>query len=414
MKSVNRNRIPRWINAMIDRTADSPTNLIGRIAARRYGVPAVGTVGTTTFDPRDRRVLIAPVNYSGQGRAWARALESASDTTSARNMAVDVPGGFDYPADLIVPVATYHNDVDWQWRQLQAALGATHVLIEAEEPPFGRLYGRSVARQASKLIDGGVDVAFLAHGTDIRLPSRHVRDNPWSHYADPLVYTARHETLARRNAELLRASGRPLFVSTPDLLVDLPEAQWCPVSIDCAAWDLQRDERPTGTPLRVAHAPSVSVVKGTQLILPALERLRAEGVIDLDLIQGVPSQEMPERFAAADVVIDQMRIGSYGAAACEALAAGCVVVGHLSAGVRSTVRALVGRDVPIMEATPDTLSTVLRELAGCDDLSTLRDRGREFVRSVHDGQRAAAALQKSWIDRGMATEREDISGAPEN
>ena len=181
---VNRNRLPRWVNGAIDAIADSPTSLVGRIAARRLGTPLpTGTVAASRFDERPRRVLITPVNYSGQAHEWARSLEASAPDISARSAAVDVPGGFSFSADLVIPVATYHNDPDWQNRQFEAAAAATHVLIEAEEPPFGRLLGRSVEAQAHALLDRSVDVAFLAHGTDVRLPSRHRLLNPPPHSA---------------------------------------------------------------------------------------------------------------------------------------------------------------------------------------------------------------------------------------
>ncbi|HEX5730558.1 hypothetical protein [Microbacterium sp.] len=395
---VNRNAIPRWGNALIDAIADAPMSPVGRLAAKRLGAPAPrGSVPSTEFDDRPRRVLIAPVNYSGQGTAWARALEDADQTISARSMAIDVPGGFSVAADLVVPVGTYHNDSDWQRRQFEAASGATHVLIEAEEPPFGRMLGRSVGAQARALGARGVDVAFLAHGTDIRLPSRHTSDNEWSHYSDPSVYAPRAETLAARNIELVQRSGRPVFVSTPDLLTDLPDSTWCPVVVDPDRWAAERDPRDLRRPLRVAHAPSVDAVKGTQLIMPVLERLESAGVIDLELVRGVASAEMPSVFARADVVLDQFRIGSYGAAACEAMAAGSVVVGHLSEAVRAEVRTRVGRDVPIVEATPSTLDSVLRELAEDADIDDRRGAGVGFVRAVHDGTLSARALIDDWI-----------------
>jgi hypothetical protein len=368
-------------------------------------------VGTTSFENRRRRVLIAPVNYSGQGTAWARALERAETDVSARNMAIDVPGGFSFDADLVVPVGTYHNDRDWQNRQFAAAVRATHVLIEAEEPPFGRLMRRSVAAQARALLDHGVNVAFLAHGTDARLPSRHMATNPMSYYADPSVYAPRAETLAARNIALVEDSGRPSFVSTPDLLLDLPGAAWCPVVVDPDRWAAERAPRDAGTPLRVAHAPSVAAAKGTALIMPTLELLESEGVIQLELIRGVASSEMPSAFAAADVVLDQFRAGSYGVAACEAMAAGCVVVGSLSEQVRCEVRARTGMDVPILEATPATLEDVLRELAADTDLEARRASMLEFVNAVHDGRRSARVLLEGWIDAPSPNNRKDPSRA---
>jgi hypothetical protein len=393
-RSVNRNKLPGWINATIDAIADRPASPIGRLAARRLGRPAPrGSVAVTQFDDRPRRVLIAPVNYSAQGRAWARALERADPSISARSMAIDVPGGFSFDADLIVPVATYHNDPDWQRRQLAAALGATHVLIEAAEPPLGRMFGRNVASQMNALRDGGADVAFLGHGTDIRLPSRHVARTRWSYYADPTIYAPRAETLAARNIRLLRESGRPLFVSTPDLLSDLPEATWCPVVVDPERWSTTRV--PRSGPLRVVHAPSVGPVKGTALISPILERLAAEGVIRLELVQGVPSSEMPAVFARNDVMIDQFRTGSYGVAACEAMAAGCVVVGHVLEDVRdivSTTRA----ELPIVEGTPLTLERVLRSLAD-EEIVHRGAAGVAFVSDLHDGRRSAEVLIGDWV-----------------
>lgn len=397
---VNRNRLPRFVNAAIDAIADAPMSPAGRLAAKRMGKPLPpGTVSATRFDDRPRRVLITPVNYSGQATEWARALEASDPGISARSAAVDVPGGFSFAADLVVPVATYHNDPDWQRRQFRAALGATHVLIEAEEPPFGRLLGRSAEAQAQALQARGIEVAFLAHGTDVRLPSRHRVASPWSHYDDPAIYAPRLEAVAARNIAMLERSGRPLFVSTPDLLADLPQAQWCPVVVDPQRWHAERTTRGDG-PLRVAHAPSVGAVKGTELILPVLQRLQDEGVIELELVQGVPSSAMPAVFAHADVVIDQLRIGSYGVAACEAMAAGCIVAGHVSQEIRELIAARTGLELPIVEATPDTIESVLRELADADRAGS-HERGREFVRAVHEGRRSAAVLREHWIDRDL-------------
>lgn len=396
---VNRNDLPHWTNRIVDHIADSPMSILGRIAAARLGRPvSTESVAVTVFDDREKRLLIAPMNYSGQGRAWALALEASNTSISARNMAVDVPGGFAFDADLVVPVATYHNDSDWQRRQFAAAATATHVLIEAEEPPFGRLAGRSVEAQALALQDKGVDVAYMAHGTDVRLPSTHLKENPWSHYADHEIYAPRAETLAARNIAFLERSERCVFVSTPDLLLDLPDATWCPVAVDPARWATKRTSRAENTPLRVAHAPSVSVVKGTELIMATLESLADEGVISLNLITGVPSAQMPRAFAEADVVIDQMRIGSYGVAAVEAMAAGCVVVGHVSSSVRGLISRQTGADLPIVEATPDTIGDVLRALADEDDLTTRREQGMRFVHHVHDGRRSARVLREQWID----------------
>lgn len=406
MSAINRNRLPAFLNRAIDVVADSPMSLLGRLAARAYGRPQPDAVLPTEFRPHALvRVLIAPVNYSGQGTAWARALERSDPQISARSLAIDVPGGFSFDADRVVPPATYHNDPAWQRGELAAAQSATHVLIEAEEPPFGRLMGRSVERQTQALDEAGVKVAFMAHGTDVRSPARDLAENPWSFYGDDQIYAPRLEALAQRNASLLRRSSRPVFVSTPDLLRDLPEALWCPVVVERERWERRaRTRRLPGRALRVAHAPSVGVVKGTQLILPILEHLSREGLIELELIQGVASAEMPDVFGRADVVLDQFRLGSYGVAACEAMAAGCVVIGHVADRERSYVQQITGLALPILEATPASLEAVLRTLASADDLDAHIEAGRAYVAHVHDGQFSAAVLRHNWIDNTFAAE----------
>lgn len=371
---------------------------IGRLAARRLGRPAPqGSVPATEFADAPLRVLIAPVNYSGQGIAWARALEATNPSVCARNMAVEVPGGFSFEADLQVPVGTYHNDPDWQRRQFEAAAHATHMVIEAEEPPFGRLFRRSVAAQAEALEARGVRVAHIAHGTDVRLPSRHAETSPWSYYRDPSVYLPRAEQLAARNIALLTESGRPQFVSTPDLLLDLPDAHWCPVVVDPNRWAVERPASRNPGPLRVVHAPSNPVLKGTPLILPTLKRLEAEGVISLRLIQGIPSARMPAVLAEADVLLDQFRLGSYGVAACEAMAAGCLVIGQISEQTRRVVREHGGHELPLVDAAPDTLEATLRSLAAAD-LAPRRAEGIAFVRAVHDGALSGSVLFERFVE----------------
>lgn len=394
---MNRNALPGWVNRMIDRIADSPMSPVGRLAAKRLGTPApIGSIPATAFAEKPVRLLIAPVNYAGQATAWARALEATDASVSARSMAIEVAGGFSFEADLEVPVSTYHNDPHWQQRQFLAAASATHVLIEAEEPPFGRMLGRSVEAQASALSSRGVKIGHMSHGTDARLPSRHAETSEWSYYRDPSVYLPRLESLARRNIDYLERSKTPIFVSTPDLLLDLPSAHWCPVVVDPTRWAVERSWPPQ-LPLRVAHAPSNPVLKGTPMILPVLEKLVAEGVISLRLITGVPSAQMPQTLKDADVLLDQFRLGSYGVAACEAMASGCVVVGQVSQQVRDAVHTFGGTELPIVEATPASLEAALRELATDGQLRQRSEQGVRFVHKVHDGAYSGRVLFERFV-----------------
>ncbi len=143
----------------------------------------------------------------------------------------------------------------------------------------------------------------------------------------------------------------------------------------------------------VAHAPTQRWLKGTDRIEPMLRRLSEEGVIDYRHIAEVPHASMPAFYAEADIVLDQFLIGSYGVAACEALAAGRLVMGHVDESTRARVLEHTGLELPVHEATVDSLEAELRRVAADPAaFESLRLAGPGFVEAVHDGRRSAAAL----------------------
>ena len=172
----------------------------------------------------------------------------------------------------------------------------------------------------------------------------------------------------------------------------MPHGIWLPVVVDvtspAGSAPLERD-RPV-----VVHAPSRSRLKGSADIDATLRRLHDEGLCEYRRLERVPPTEMPAALAAADVVLDQFAIGSYGVLACEAMAAGRVVVGH----VRQDVRERVGEPLPVVEATPDDVEDVLRALV--DDRDAARATaaaGRAFVERVHGGRRSGQVLAEHLL-----------------
>lgn len=389
----NRAKFPGWLNRIIELPARKPDGLIGRLTIRVLGS---GHAPVTSVPTSAVRVYIAPTNYSGQAYAWARALEAAATDLSARNMAIDVPGGFTFAADTVVPFGAAQSSAAWAEEEWRAVQQFTHVLIEAERPIFGQRFDRDVAQEVLALEGAGVSVAYLCHGTDIRDPDAHALRTPWSPYPDdPRTDTLRAD--AARNLQLLTEMRRPTFVSTPDLLFDVPWAQWCPVVVDSTRFVSPRTPFRDG-PVRVVHAASAPVQKGSDYIPGALSPLIEAGLVNYQLITGIPSAQIPEVFNQADIVIDQFRLGSYGVAACEAMAAGRVVVGHVLPEVRQHVENTYGLALPIVESTPDTLHDVIESLVSDPDKARARaESGPAFVERVHSGRASAAVLLAHWI-----------------
>jgi hypothetical protein len=392
-----RARLPRWVRRVTDAVEARPQGILSRAAYLALGGDRAAPPATE-IPPGDPRVLIGPTNHAGQGLLWARALSEQFPGLGARSLAVTIPGTTSFPADSAVPFPVYHHSRRWQEAEFRAvASGFDRVLIESMRPIFGGRFP-SVEAEASALIARGIRVALMAHGTDVRSPRRHAAAHRWSPFPeDPR--TERLERLAGANRAIADVLGVPVFVSTPDLLDDLSQARWCPVVVDPDRWRTDAPPLPAGGRPVVLHAPSSGPVKGTALIEPTMTRLHDEGVIEYRRLEGVPAARMPDAVREADIVLDQFRLGSYGVAACEAMAAQRIVVGHVAPHVRRRVADDTGQALPVVEADVETLEAVLRELvARRSDAAAIGEAGARFVSAVHSGGRSAEVLRAGWLD----------------
>lgn len=384
------------------RVLDAGAREVSRVLPERARVrlaPAHARFGPDDVPPPPKvpatpvRLYVGPANYAGQGHAWARAAERLPGV-GAVSMAAVRPGSFAFAVDDAVPEPVYSLSRGWQ-RERRALLPRfTHVVVEAGRPLLGQLVRGGALAEARWLAERGVAVAIVCHGSEIRLPSRHRELEPWSPFTPDWELTAVLEERAARLARGLDRLGLPVLVSTPDLLLDVPAATWLPVVVDVERWAGagQRGVLEREVPV-VVHAPSSSHVKGSELAEPVLESLAVRGLIEYRRVEGVPAGDMPRVYGEADVVLDQLRIGNYGVAACEAMAAGRVVVSHVSETVRRHAREAAGADLPILEATADSLEQVLLDvLADRDRARALAAQGPAFVRTLHDGTRSAEVL----------------------
>jgi len=162
-----------------------------------------------------------------------------------------------------------------------------------------------------------------------------------------------------------------------------PEYDVVPPAIVLHDWVAPPTE--PGDTLRIAHAPSKRAVKGTEAVLAAVESLRARGApVELDLIEGVPNHEARKRYAAADVVVDQLRVGWYGMFAIESMALARPVVVHLDEEAAAETENAFGLPLPLVRADEGTLVEVLAGLVEARaELPERGRRSREYVERVH-------------------------------
>ncbi|MDG9683234.1 glycosyltransferase [Streptomyces sp. DH18] len=345
--------------------------------------------GWTPLGKTPVKLGLGPANYAGQLAAFAQAVTRERSDVSAEVVKHRTAQTHEYPADVYVEGKALKN-LDVQLEQVQRMVPRyTHLIADAFRPVFGGLNGDSIEGDLPALRNGGVKVALLAHGSEVRDPARHRQRNPYSLFLDaPEGYEEKLAAIAERNRRIARESGLPVFVTTPDLLLDLPMATWAPLVVDVDAWACDRPVMKRERPV-VLHAPSARWTKGTDRVLPVLQDLHDRGLIDFRLAEQVSWNTVREMVMEADIVIDQFAIGTYGTFACEGMAAGKPVVAYLD---KESIAAC-GVTPPIVNATPETLGSVMEALlADREGTARLGAESAAFAREYHDGTATARAL----------------------
>ena len=190
--------------------------------------------------------------------------------------------------------------------------------------------------------------------------------NPLWRHALMAEYAAFGDEAERIQRRLRRATRRAdAVVGSVVHVASLPRWDVLPVTaypIDVNAIQ-PAPPRGEGT-VRIAHSANHRGAKGTDFLVAAVERLRAEGHdLELDLIERVPNPEALARMGTADIYVDQLLFG-YAMAALEAMALGKVVISGLedTPDYRLFRRYSYLDECPIVPAGPETETGVLRRL----------------------------------------------------
>lgn len=135
-------------------------------------------------------------------------------------------------------------------------------------------------------------------------------------------------------------------------------------------------------------------IKSSHVYLPLIDKLIAEG-IPLDLIHptGVPNREVRFLQAQADIFLEMLTFGWFGANAREAMMLGKVVVAFVRPEWLEDVRHELpdyAAELPIVEATPETVEAVLRDLiANPEKRAEIGRRSHEFAVKWHSKEAGA-------------------------
>jgi glycosyltransferase involved in cell wall biosynthesis len=168
------------------------------------------------------------------------------------------------------------------------------------------------------------------------------------------------------------------------------------LAIDTVAWSA--GERPPSDEVVVVHSANHPTLKGTDLLVNAVERLRAEGVpVRLDLLQGVSNDEVRRAVTTCDVLGEQFLAG-YGLAAIEGMSAGKPVLAHMSWLGEEMLTKTALRECPVVDTPPDRIAGSLRALAENDERRRLVGQsGREYVLKHHSYDAVSRVWERIFL-----------------
>jgi glycosyltransferase involved in cell wall biosynthesis len=150
-------------------------------------------------------------------------------------------------------------------------------------------------------------------------------------------------------------------------------------------------KRPT-----LLHIPTEPKVKGTEEIIAAVKSLKAKGMdFEFRLKRQLTQVEMYKEITDCDVYIDELKCGSHGVTAVETMAAGKPTITY----IRPDLVGLFPESLPLVNANPDTIESVLERLIANPELrDNIGHASRIYVEKYHDLNVVVADLRKIYAE----------------
>jgi glycosyltransferase involved in cell wall biosynthesis len=149
------------------------------------------------------------------------------------------------------------------------------------------------------------------------------------------------------------------------------------------------------------EAGTLRNIKSTHIYVPLIEQLKAEGYpVDLMFVHDVPSRDVRYLQVQADIVVDMLTYGFFGANGREALMLGKPFVCYLREEWLESMRGEIPEyvdELPVVSATPDTIRDVLVELIEHPDKrAEIGRQSREFALKWHSSKAGASRFDSIY------------------
>lgn len=245
-------------------------------------------------------------------------------------------------------------------------------------------------------------IIFTFQGDDARQKDLFMKNFGQGHYKDSKLSLWDRFSDANKRLRIKKIAqyADRIFALNPDLMLVMSssKAQFLPYSnVDFNQFSLIKKESRQNRKIRIVHAPSDRLAKGTEAILATIKELKIKYPIEFLLVENLTHQRAIEIYEQADIAIDQLTIPWYGGFAVEMMSLGVPVIGYLGDGRLLKQYVPFWSEIPIVNANKNNLGIAIENLIKNHALRLkLGKRSRQFVKKYHDPLKIARQVIESY------------------
>ncbi len=215
-------------------------------------------------------------------------------------------------------------------------------------------------------------------GSEVRIPDICKKINPY--YARIFDHGYEYNNLESREGSLARqkrfqqAGAIPLII--PEMNIYIQKQLFKTTYPSYLRLDVKKITPAypsiTNTKPVIVHSPTAKICKGTDLIIAAINELKASYDFEFILLHDMTREQVLDVMSKADIFLDQINIGSHGAAMMEAMAMGKPVMCYI---MKEVFEGGLPADCPVVNTNPDNLKEQLVKLIS--DAQLRHDIGKQ-------------------------------------
>ena len=344
------------------------------------------------------RILHGMSNVAGQGTFSVKGLK---DIGLDAVLAIWRNNKFGYECDLALNIG--RNKLLYPWYALKMFAFGVYAMFHFDVFHFHfgySLFPYNLDLPLLKKMKKKFVMEF--HGSDVRYQLYRERSSGWKDWKMP-------DRSGRRIKQL-----KKIFYYTDTVILHDEELRkhlvgykgnivYVPLRADISRFEPSYPLATCNKPI-IVHAPTNREVKGSDYIIQAVECLKKKYDFEFILVENKTQNEAIEIYKKADIIIDQLRAGTYGVFAIESMALGKPVISYISEDMREHFP----EELPIINATVDDITDKLEYLLKNGELRNhLGLKGREYVENYHDYRVIAWLLYDIYLGKYVGSTQKE-------